>query len=270
MFTPFAFYKGGIAFDADAQAYITEVLAQGGTLSATLQNAINDFYLGLKSDGLYTKVLYMFPFLGATANAHAVSGVFPGNINHTITWFASLTSAANHTSNGPSTLSANGYGNVPVRVSDHAAVNDLSLGFYQVAGTVNDQGFVIATQTNTITSNRYQLNTPYDSNNVYYYVGGTVTGPYSNSSGYTSQMWVGSSLGSTATTYLNGTSVATSSITGALKTNTICFFTADQANTNSVSFTGTAGFIWGGDGLTGTEVSNLTSRVQTLMTAAGR
>ncbi len=62
MFIPFAFQ--GTKADTDAQAYITEVKAQGGTLSLAEETAIDKFYTNLKSAGLYAKLHVFYPFIG--------------------------------------------------------------------------------------------------------------------------------------------------------------------------------------------------------------
>jgi hypothetical protein len=48
---------GGASYDADAQAYFT---ANTSITSATDKTAINNFYLGLKTDGIYTKMKAMY------------------------------------------------------------------------------------------------------------------------------------------------------------------------------------------------------------------
>jgi hypothetical protein len=60
---------GGVApnYDADALAYFT---ANTSITSAADKNAINTFYLGLKSDGIYTKMKAMYlPIWGSAASS---------------------------------------------------------------------------------------------------------------------------------------------------------------------------------------------------------
>jgi phage terminase large subunit-like protein len=58
---------GGITYDADALAYFT---ANTTITSAADKNAINTFYLGLKSDGIYTKMKAMYlPIWGSAASS---------------------------------------------------------------------------------------------------------------------------------------------------------------------------------------------------------
>ena len=58
---------GAVAYDTDAQAYFT---ANTSITSDADKNAINTFYLGLKSDGIYTKIKAMYlPIWGSAASS---------------------------------------------------------------------------------------------------------------------------------------------------------------------------------------------------------
>ena len=58
---------GGVTYDADALAYFT---ANTTITSSADKNAINTFYLGLKSDGIYTKMKAMYlPIWGSAASS---------------------------------------------------------------------------------------------------------------------------------------------------------------------------------------------------------
>lgn len=57
---------GAVAYDPDAQAYFT---ANTAITNTSDKNAINTFYLGLKSDGIYTKIKAMYlPIWGSAAS----------------------------------------------------------------------------------------------------------------------------------------------------------------------------------------------------------
>ena len=58
---------GGVTYNTDALAYFT---ANTAITSAADKNAINTFYLGLKSDGIYTKIKAMYlPIWGSAASS---------------------------------------------------------------------------------------------------------------------------------------------------------------------------------------------------------
>jgi hypothetical protein len=57
--------------DPDAQAFFDRVTAAGGTLSATEQLAINRLVKQMKSDGIWSKMQFIYPMVGASAAACA-------------------------------------------------------------------------------------------------------------------------------------------------------------------------------------------------------
>jgi hypothetical protein len=90
----------GGAFDADAQAFFDRVTTAGGTLSATEKTAVNTLVVGMKADGIWTKMKAIYPMVGASAAACAqnlVSASFTGTF--TAGWtFASTGVTPNGTS----------------------------------------------------------------------------------------------------------------------------------------------------------------------------
>lgn len=75
---PFSFIKSAGGGGNPATTYINAVLAAGGSLNATEQTAITNFYNGLASDGIYSKLYFMHPFLGGTANSNKIDFINPG------------------------------------------------------------------------------------------------------------------------------------------------------------------------------------------------
>lgn len=73
---------GGV--DADAQAFITAA----AITDPTQQTAINDLVVGLKTDGLWTKIHAAYPIIGGTSSSHAVNLKTPGtrNLTYTVGW----------------------------------------------------------------------------------------------------------------------------------------------------------------------------------------
>ena len=73
MFSPFAFMGAGApapSYDPDAQAFFNAVTGGGDTLTSTEENAVNDLVVGLKADGIWSKFVALYPFVGGTASAH--------------------------------------------------------------------------------------------------------------------------------------------------------------------------------------------------------
>jgi hypothetical protein len=61
----------GGAFDADAQAFFDRVTTAGGTLTTTEKTAVNTLVIGMKADGIWTKMKAIYPMVGASAAACA-------------------------------------------------------------------------------------------------------------------------------------------------------------------------------------------------------
>lgn len=58
--------KGGVAFDIDAQAFITAA----SITDATQKSAINTLVTSLKNNNIWSKMLGIYPFVGGTASQH--------------------------------------------------------------------------------------------------------------------------------------------------------------------------------------------------------
>ena len=65
------FSQGGVAIDADAQAFFDRVDTAGGSLSTTEQQAVNTLVIQMKADGIWAKMKAIYPMVGASAAACA-------------------------------------------------------------------------------------------------------------------------------------------------------------------------------------------------------
>ena len=63
--------------DSDAQAFITAA----GITDPTQQSAINTLVVGLKTDGLWTSMIAIYPFVGGTASSHKYNLKDPRDLN---------------------------------------------------------------------------------------------------------------------------------------------------------------------------------------------
>lgn len=94
--TPFTFLKAVSAGgDADATAYLAAVVAAGGTVTPTIEEAVNTLFVDLKDEGIYSELKAMYPVVGATAASFAINAI--GN------------TAFNLTFNGTFTFSSSGF-----------------------------------------------------------------------------------------------------------------------------------------------------------------
>jgi hypothetical protein len=63
--------SGGVAIDADAQAFFDRVTTAGGSLTNTEKSAVNSLVVALKANSLWTPMKAIYPMVGASAAACA-------------------------------------------------------------------------------------------------------------------------------------------------------------------------------------------------------
>ena len=107
-------------------AYITKVIAAGGTLTQTEKDAIVTLDAVIESIGA-SKFHAFYPFAGGVAAAHAIDlmGAFD------ITWNGTIT----HNSSGVKGNGSTGYGNTGYNPSLQSSTTDAHMGFYAADGT---------------------------------------------------------------------------------------------------------------------------------------
>ena len=105
MFAPFIWgatnasgSAGGDAYDTDAQAFFTAVEGGGDTLTTTEKDATNQLVLDLKSDGIWTGMYAIYPFVGATSTSTKWNLKDPRDLDaaYRVSW----TGTANFTADG--------------------------------------------------------------------------------------------------------------------------------------------------------------------------
>jgi hypothetical protein len=90
--------------DVDAQAYIDDVIAEGGTITPTVSAATDTLFTSLKFNNLYSKIALLYPMLGGIANSSKLEA--KGNTSYNMTWTSGVTfSSSGATGNG-----TDGYG----------------------------------------------------------------------------------------------------------------------------------------------------------------
>lgn len=120
--------------DPDAEAFLIAI----SNTDSVIESAIDKLFKGLKSNGIYSKMLAFYPFVGGTANSHKFNMVNP--VDSDAAFRLTFTGTWTHNSNGalPSSSYANTFFNPFVEKG-----GDLFLGsfFYSVtdATTGTDQ-----------------------------------------------------------------------------------------------------------------------------------
>jgi hypothetical protein len=128
-FTPFAFRS--IGYDEDAANFINA--AQ--TLSFTEKQAINNLVLDLKAESLWSKLVALYPFIGANANTHRWNLINPQDTDAAfrLTFFGGVT----HNANGVTGNGTNGYYNTHIIPLDDLLQDDVSGFVYNRTNTQN-------------------------------------------------------------------------------------------------------------------------------------
>ena len=255
------------SIDPDAAAYLADVIASGGTTNATISAATDTLFTSLKSNGLYSKMYAMYPYVGATAASHAINAL--GNKTYDITWNGGVT----HGISGSTGNGSNGYGDTGFN-NNNWAQDDISFGIYVVTenttgGNENmfgysEDGFLPAAQ----------IAPGSGAGSVSYFRLGTRDGAQTSTGGTYKGNYIATRTGSTASylykntnLYITNTNTYTKDASGknvyvlAIRTGTTTFF-GPSVDTTAFTFMG--------EGLSVSEVSTLDGIINTFQTSLGR
>jgi hypothetical protein len=248
--------------DADAQAFITAA----AITDATQQSAIDTLVTGLKTDGLWTKMKAIYPFVGGTATTHKFNLKDPRDLDAAFRLVFS--GGWTHSSNGALPNGTNAYADTFLVPSVVQSINSNGLGFYgtlnvsatadsAVMGSFNSTG-----QASTLTMSSTAVNSRLNGN-----LWGTVV------AGASGQYDVHRTGVANTVIYKNGTSLSgVYNSGGDLPTVSIYLGTV---NLNGAVYTigwtkNQFRFTYFSDGLTAGNITNLRTRVQAFQTTLSR
>jgi len=244
--------SGGVAIDADAQAFFDRVTTAGGTLSTTEKQAVNQLVLDLKANSLWTPMKAIYPMVGASAAACAQnlkSSSFTG----------SFTSGWTFASTGVTPNGVSAYCNTNC-APNNMAQNSLSGFVYNrtnnIQITLNGCSF-------------FEIN-DFDPNRVLY----TCVNNPEQSIGTqttTAGFWGVSRISSTGwATYRNGSNIANKTATSSAPSSNTVFISSRNTGTPTTFGNKEVAFFCIGDGLTDTNVGNFYTAVQAFQTTLSR
>jgi len=113
-----------IAFDSDAQAFITAT----GITDGTQQNAINTLVLDLKSYGIWSKTKAIYPMVGGTANTHKYNLKDPRDLN--AAFRLSFIGGWTHGSTGAKPNGSTGYADTFLVPNTDLTLNNAGISYY--------------------------------------------------------------------------------------------------------------------------------------------
>ena len=264
------------ALDPDAQAFIT-----AAAITDPVQiNAINTLVEGMKTDGVWTKMKAIYPFVGGTASTHKWNLKDPRDLDAAFRLVFS--GGWTHSSTGAKPNGVNAYANTFLTPSIHLDYG--SAGYYSRTSTpeidsTNSNGIVIGVRSDNGPSvnNTFNLrvkSNPSNNNDFFFSRTGITTNTSSravNASGL--GFFVGTLNPSTGVKlYRNGSDMLPTYFNFARTTPNLPIYIG-ALNDKGVAFEFTlkeSAFAHIGDALTNTDVVNLTNRIQTFEVALSR
>lgn len=251
---------GGVTYDTDALAYFT---ANTAITSAADKNAINTFYLGLKSDGIYTKIKAMYLPIWGSAATSKWNLINPLDTN--AAFRLTFTTGWTYASSGITPNGTSAYADTFLTPSTTLSLNNSHLSLYN---RTNATSYFNATKIDgTNLTNISMAIIPATTN----YGGRFMDDTYSTvSSTNALGFYVGNRTLSTQKKYYkNGALGGTFNVNSIALADNILRIGVIVGNGFTVYSSGQCSFASIGDGLTDTDATNFYNRVNTLMTYFG-
>jgi hypothetical protein len=256
-----------VGIDSDAQAFIT-----AAAITDPVQiNAINTLVEGMKTDGLWTKMKAIYPFVGGTASTHKWNLKDPRDLDAAFRLV--FNGGWTHSSTGATPNGTNGFADTKLVPSSVLTNNNLHLSFYSRTQNTSLNSADVASS-NAGYSNQYGIYLYYNALNEKVFVAGsypTHSARINNTD--TLGLMIGSRTSTTsAKLFMDGSLLNTNNIlyTGGLSASSLYLSAQNNGGTTVEYSTKQAAFSSIGDGLTDTEAANLYTRVQAYQTALSR
>jgi len=261
---PVSFISDSVSYDAAAQAFFDRVATAGGTLSATEKTATNQLVLDMKSAGIWTSMIAVYPMVGASAAACAqnlVSSSFTG----------SFTSGWTFASTGVTPNGVSAYMNTGLIPSIDFSVASNSTSIYIRTESIN-AGSQVGTQSVAGPETRNWLFVRYDATNYHEIrnnrsIIASVTTP-ATSQGF----WVNNRPNINNIKLIrNGSTLISSAVIQASFSTQSIYLGAINSSGTATEFTNRqSAFLSIGDGLSDTNASDFYTAVQTFQTTLSR
>lgn len=260
--------------DPDATIYLNAVVANGGTINSTISAATNTLFTELKSNSLYSKIDVMYPMLGSNAGGNSINAKNPaGSFN--ITWNGGMT----FTDKGAIGNGSNAYGNTNYNAYTSSDPLNFGWGIYMYddgnfGGEIYNSGAFDGTYISTMRGDSSSLVGCYG-----YTVGdsrGSLTIPTPNDfTGNYMFTFNSSQLKSLYRNYDAGSgTTANISMPGTPVLSNQPIYT-HTLNINGAPYSGnywngTMSFYWIGESMSSSEITTLSTIINTFQTSLGR
>jgi hypothetical protein len=252
------------ATDVNARLFLGATNIQ----DATITSAVDTLVQGLKTDGIWSKLKAVYPFVGGTATTHKFN--LANALDEDSAFRLSFSGGWTHSSNGATPNGTNGYANTFLTPSTSLSQNSSSHGYYSrtniTSGSSIDMGSAIG---NVGAGNKSYI--IYKFAGVSYITCNNVIDYPINTISDTRGFLVANRPNSTQLkSYFNATAQTLAAPSTGLSSIPI-FIGAYNRNSITTDFSSRqCAFSFIGDGLTDTEASNLYTRVQAFQTTLNR
>ena len=253
----------GITTDADAQAFITAA----AITDPTQQTAINNLVVGMKADGIWTKMKAIYPFVGGTASTHKWNLKDPRDLDAAFRLV--FNGGWTHSSNGATPNGTNGYADTKLAPSSSLSTTSAHFTTYlrtNSTGATCDIGSFLS-NARMILYSRYPSSETYATiSNSGYPIG--VPFPTTDSTG----LWQTIRENNTNTKIFQNTIKKADGAVAFSTLPNVPFYIGAVNNTSVASLFSNrqTSFSTIGNGLTDTEAANLYTRVQAFQTSLSR
>ena len=258
----------GITTDADAQAFITAA----AITDPTQQTAINNLVVGMKADGIWTKMKAIYPFVGGTASTHKWNLKDPRDLDAAFRLV--FNGGWTHSSNGATPNGTNGYADTKLNALSVLINQNYHLSHYSRTQKTNaneiDLGADNGTASSTLAIDQYYLGV----SGKAFVAGGFPTYSIVINNTDTLGLMVGTRTSTTsAKMFMDGSFLAqnTTANVGTLPNLRLYLSAINTAGNVAAEYSAKqTAFSSIGDGLTDTEAANLYTRVQAFQTSLSR
>ena len=257
MFYQTGIKDSGLSFDTDAQAFITTA----NISNSTQQTAIDTLVTSLKTNGLWTKIYALYPFVGGNATAHSY------NLINTANYRLSFFGGGTHTSLGYVGNGSNGYADTGLNARTVLSQNNTHVSYYSqsnIAETVFCLG-----ASDTVASTSLLLNVKNASG---FTVGYVNTGSQAQIATSTGKMFsIISRSSASSVNFTNNQTTTNVSSNSALPPNLSLFINARNLNGSfSNNSSKTSSTVTIGTALTNSEAQTLSTIINTYNTTLSR
>ena len=256
------------SFDVDALAFITAA----GITNSTQQNAINSLVISLKGFNIWTKMKAIYPMVGGTATTHKFNLKNPLDTNAAFRLL--FNGGWTHSATGVLPGGVNGFANTFYNLSINSTTTNVSAGVYNRTNILNTNRLTYGAETGSSNFAGIALGLKLADGLTYYAtndnLGNSAFGSVTDVRGFFVQT-ISSTNSNAKQIYRNSSLISNATRTQIAAPNLeIVFGANNRAGVIQNYDNRETSFLFFGDTLTSTEITNFYTAVQAYQTTLGR